>query len=68
MGTLLNRVVGGATAEGLSDNIRAGYSFIANNYHTGDEIFIFGFSRGGTWTIICSWKMLTVLQHLRLEV
>ncbi|MCJ1425199.1 hypothetical protein MMC29_003087 [Sticta canariensis] len=45
-GTFLNRVVGGATAQGLSENIRGGYSFIANNYEAGDEIFLFGFSRG----------------------
>lgn len=49
MGNTLNRVVGGATAEGLSENIRAGYSFIANNYYPGDEIFVFGFSRGGAY-------------------
>ena len=46
-GTLLSRVIGGVTAEGLSENIRSGYSFIANNYNIGDEIFLFGFSRGG---------------------
>lgn len=48
-GTPLSRVIGGATAEGLSENIRAGYSFIANNYNGGDEIFLFGFSRGGMY-------------------
>lgn len=42
-----NRVIGGATGEGLSENIRSGYSYIANNYERGDEIFLFGFSRGG---------------------
>ncbi len=47
MGTLGNRVVGGATGDGLSENIRSGYSYIANNYEVGDEIFLFGFSRGG---------------------
>jgi uncharacterized protein (DUF2235 family) len=46
-GTLLSRVIGGVTAEGLSENIRSGYSFIANNYSSGDEIFLFGYSRGG---------------------
>lgn len=51
MGTLVNRVVGGATAQGLSENIRTGYSFIANNYEAGDEIFLFGFSRGGIQSI-----------------
>ena len=45
-GSILNRVIGGATAEGLSENIRAGFSFLANNYIERDEIFFFGFSRG----------------------
>lgn len=45
-GGILNRVIGGATAEGLAENIRAGYSFLANNYTSGDEIYLFGFSRG----------------------
>lgn len=45
-GSFLNRVIGGATAQGLSENIRNAYSFIANNYSEGDEIFLFGFSRG----------------------
>lgn len=50
-GTFFNRVVGGATAQGLSENIRGGYTFIANNYEAGDEIFLFGFSRGGSYSI-----------------
>lgn len=50
-GTIVNRVVGGATAQGLSENIRGGYSFIANNYEVGDEIFLFGFSRGGRYAV-----------------
>ena len=45
-GSFLNRVIGGATAQGLSENIRNAYAFIANNYAMGDEIFLFGFSRG----------------------
>ncbi|KAF2747974.1 hypothetical protein M011DRAFT_401163 [Sporormia fimetaria CBS 119925] len=45
-GNLVGRVVGGATGEGLADTIREAYSFLANNYHPGDEIFLFGFSRG----------------------
>ncbi len=30
----------------LADNISDGYAFIMNNYLPGDELFIFGFSRG----------------------
>ncbi|KAL8692106.1 MAG: hypothetical protein Q9218_002802 [Villophora microphyllina] len=45
-GGIINRIIGGATAQGLSDNIRQVYSFLANNYSNGDEIFLVGFSRG----------------------
>ena len=45
-GNIFDKVIGGATAVGISENIRAAYSFIAKNYHTGDEIFLTGFSRG----------------------
>jgi uncharacterized protein (DUF2235 family) len=36
----------GAFGSGLDDNLSEVYNFIANNYERGDEIFLFGFSRG----------------------
>jgi len=45
-GNALDRIAGGGTGIGLSRNVREAYSFIANNYNDGDEIFLFGFSRG----------------------
>jgi len=39
-------VRGGAFGFGLSRNIRQGYKFLIDNYVTGDELYIFGFSRG----------------------
>jgi uncharacterized protein (DUF2235 family) len=48
----LDRILGGATGEGLSENIREAYAFLAHNYqeaneeNEGDEIFLIGFSRG----------------------
>ena len=45
-GGVVDRVVGGATGQGLSENVREGYEFICNNYSLGDEIFLLGFSRG----------------------
>jgi uncharacterized protein (DUF2235 family) len=45
-GDLVGRVVGGGVGMGLSRNIRDAYAFVANNYCDGDEIFLFGFSRG----------------------
>lgn len=45
-GVALERLVAGATGEGIDDIIRSAYMFVAQNYVPGDEIFIFGFSRG----------------------
>lgn len=44
--SLYDKFVGGATGEGLAEHIREAYSFICLNYNPGDEIFLFGFSRG----------------------
>ena len=45
-GSLTDKVLGGATGESVENNLRSGYMFIAQNYEPGDEIFLFGFSRG----------------------
>ncbi|MBC9178319.1 DUF2235 domain-containing protein [Pseudoroseomonas ludipueritiae] len=45
-GIALQKLLGGATGEGVDDNIRSGYMFLAQNYVPGDKIFLFGFSRG----------------------
>lgn len=45
-GNWLDRVFGGAFGEGLELNIRDAYRFLVQNYEPGDEIFLFGFSRG----------------------
>ena len=37
---------GGAFGKGLVQNIREAYRFLLFNYQAGDEIFVFGFSRG----------------------
>jgi uncharacterized protein (DUF2235 family) len=42
----VNGVVGGSTGKGLDANIRRAYEWLIENYSDGDEIFIFGFSRG----------------------
>jgi len=41
-----DRVSGGAFGAGLSDNVRKGYRWLMEHYNSGDEIFLFGFSRG----------------------
>lgn len=39
-------IIGGYTGKGLDANIKQLYSFIAMNYNDGDEVYLFGFSRG----------------------
>jgi hypothetical protein len=49
---IFDRVIGGAFGEGLDQNIKNGYLFLAHNFcggdehHAPDEIYVFGFSRG----------------------
>ena len=40
------KIVGGAFGFGLSANIRLLYHFLVRNYEDGDDIYLFGFSRG----------------------
>ena len=47
VGTALGtRLLGGITGWGLSDNVIAGYTWLAREYRPGDAIWLFGFSRG----------------------
>ena len=41
-----DRLSGGMFGAGLSENVRSGYRWLTENYDRGDEIYIFGFSRG----------------------
>ena len=41
-----DRLTGGAFGYGLSENVRRGYRWLMEHYNPGDEIFVFGFSRG----------------------
>ncbi|WP_246413168.1 DUF2235 domain-containing protein [Methylobacterium brachythecii] len=45
-GVGVNGFLGGVFGQGLDDNIRLAYEWLIENYNDGDEIFIFGFSRG----------------------
>lgn len=42
----MNKVLGGATGWGLGAKVKAAYTAIAEIYEEGDEIYLFGFSRG----------------------
>jgi len=43
----IDRFIGGAFGAGLKNNVKRGLAFLALNYDKGDEIYLFGFSRGG---------------------
>jgi uncharacterized protein (DUF2235 family) len=45
-GTPLQRLTGGALGDGIFQKIKDGYTKLSHVYEAGDEIFIFGFSRG----------------------
>jgi Uncharacterized alpha/beta hydrolase domain (DUF2235) len=45
-GNILDRIAGGGAGVGLSLSVKSCYGFIVDNYVEGDEIFLFGFSRG----------------------
>jgi uncharacterized protein (DUF2235 family) len=46
VGSYYDQVVGGATGKGLNKNIMDDYRYIVQNFTPGDELFLFGFSRG----------------------
>jgi uncharacterized protein (DUF2235 family) len=45
-GDLIKRLLGGAIGLGLKEIIQDAYSTVVGDYEAGDEIYIFGFSRG----------------------
>jgi uncharacterized protein (DUF2235 family) len=45
-GNLIKRAFDGATGSGITENILQAYRFIIGNFEPGDELFLFGFSRG----------------------
>ncbi len=46
IGSYHDQIIAGATGQGLEKNVMDGYRFLVHNYEPGDEIFLFGFSRG----------------------
>jgi len=48
LGTGWRKITGNVGGMGISKNIRECYEFIFENYQAGDNIFLFGFSRGAT--------------------
>ncbi|WP_166253648.1 DUF2235 domain-containing protein [Marinobacter salicampi] len=46
IGSYHDEILAGVTGRGLEKNVMDGYRFLVHNYEPGDEIFLFGFSRG----------------------
>jgi len=46
VGSYYDAAVGGVTGRGLQKNIMDDYRYIVQNYEDGDEIYLYGFSRG----------------------
>jgi len=67
VGSYYDPVRGGASGVGLTKNIQDGYRFIVHNYAPGDELFLFGFSRGA-YTVRALAGMLNNCGVLRRDV
>ena len=52
VGSYYSVIAGGASGKGVHKNIMDGYRYIVQNYSAGDEIYLFGFSRG-SYTVRC---------------
>ena len=46
IGSYHDKIVGGGLGAGLEKNVMDGYRFLVHNFEVGDEIYLFGFSRG----------------------
>lgn len=54
----------GKVGQGFDDNVLDAYQFLATNYRSGDEIFLFGFSRGAfTARVLASFILHIGLLH-----
>src|SRR5580658_10294435 len=58
-GLEIQKLAGGAFGAGLFQKIKDGYTKLAHTYEKGDEVFIFGFSRGA-YTARCLAGMIAV--------
>lgn len=65
-GNFIDRIVGGGVGVGLAASVKACYGFLTDNYKPGDEIFLFGFSRGA-YVVRSLSGMIGTLGMLRKE-
>lgn len=61
---VLDRAMGGVFGAGIDKNIIQLYTFLALNYEDGDEIYMFGFSRGA-YTVRSVAGMMSVVGLVR---
>ncbi len=66
VGSYYDKVGGGAFGAGLDKNVMDGYRYIVHNYDEGDEIFLFGFSRGA-YTVRCLAGLINNCSILKKE-
>jgi uncharacterized protein (DUF2235 family) len=66
IGSYHDKVGGGGFGAGLDKNIMDGYRYIVHNYDEGDEIFLFGFSRGA-YTVRCLAGLINNCSVLKKE-
>lgn len=66
VGSYYEKTRGGVFGVGLEKNVQDGYRFIVQNYAPGDEIYLFGFSRGA-YTVRCLSGMLNNCGILKRE-
>jgi hypothetical protein len=45
-GIVSDKIFGGLFGFGLDAHVKSGYRFLSQNYEPGDEVYVFGFSRG----------------------
>jgi uncharacterized protein (DUF2235 family) len=64
LGKELTRVAGLVAGHGIHDNIEEAYTWLSRNYHKGDRIYVFGFSRGA-YTARALTGMLNTVGLLR---
>ncbi|RGB32911.1 hypothetical protein C1646_816375 [Rhizophagus diaphanus] len=62
----LNFIIDGAIARNLDTKIKEGYKYIVNHYKPGDDIWLFGFSRGA-YTARCIVGMIRNCGILELD-
>lgn len=62
----IDKIFGGAFGFGIDKNIKELYTFLAMNYDEGDEIYLFGFSRGA-YTVRSLAGMINVSGLVRRE-